>query len=129
MKQGTSKKHLLQLWLREGTKHDVEQKLQDRDAAGVHLLDLYLVVDCGAGGIFMRSQGRTFVICRYVFESGVVGPATKPAEFSGVEWSCFFYDLNAIILMLNCELMGTIAWEDAAHLEELVSWYVFGLRR
>ena len=90
MKQGTSKKHLLQLWLREGTKHDVEQKLQDRDAAGVHLLDLYLVVDCGAAGIFMHSQGRTFVICQYVFESGVVGPATKPAEFSGVEWSCFF---------------------------------------
>ena len=93
-----------------GTKYYVEQKLQDRDAAGVHL---YLLVDCVAGGIFMRSQGRTFAICQYVFESGVVGPATKPAEFSGVEWSCFFYDLNAIILMLNCELMGTIAWEDA----------------
>ena len=69
-----------------GTKYYVEQKLQDRDSAGVHL---YLLVDCVTGGIFMRSQGRTFVICQYVFESGVVGPATKPAEFSGVEWSCF----------------------------------------
>ena len=30
----------------------------------------------------------------------------------------FFHDVNAIILMLNCELMGTIAGEDLAHLEE-----------
>jgi hypothetical protein len=30
----------------------------------------------------------------------------------------FFHDVNAIILMLNCELTGTIAGEDSAHLEE-----------
>ena len=30
----------------------------------------------------------------------------------------FFHDVNAIILMLSCELMGTIAGEDLAHLQE-----------
>ena len=30
----------------------------------------------------------------------------------------FFHDVNAIMLMFNCELMGTIAGEDSAHLEE-----------
>ena len=31
----------------------------------------------------------------------------------------FFHDvINAIILILNCELMGTIAGEYSAHLEE-----------
>ncbi len=29
-----------------------------------------------------------------------------------------FHDVNAIILMFNCELRGTIAGEDLAHLEE-----------
>ena len=30
----------------------------------------------------------------------------------------FFHDVNAIILMLNCELTGTIAGDNSAHLEE-----------
>ena len=29
-----------------------------------------------------------------------------------------FHDVNAIILILTCEFMITIAWEDAARLEE-----------
>ena len=86
MKQGTSKKHLLQLWLREGTKHEVEQKLQDRDAAGVHLLDLYLVVDCGAGGIFMRSKAElsSFVsTCSNPVSLGLPRNRRSSAELNG----------------------------------------------
>ncbi len=29
-----------------------------------------------------------------------------------------FHDVNAIILMLNCKLLGTIAGRDSGHLEE-----------
>ena len=61
----------------------------------------------------MSSQGRTFVICLYAFESGVVGPATIPAEFSGVEWSCFFMGQRNYI-DVKLRINGTIA----AHLEE-----------
>ncbi len=40
----------------------------------------------------------------------------------------FFRDVNAIQVMLNCELMGTIAGEDSAHLEELNGiWLCHGI--